>query len=126
MFHLGQAVYRKVQRLGLQEAYNHPTDREIKNAVHMLLALAFVPAEDEVTTFEELKNAVPDEMLPLFEYFDETYVSGRRVVIPSKNGKAGKDGKGGKARNVLQFKRIPLRYPPHKWNQYLATLENQH
>ncbi|KAK3923874.1 RNA polymerase-associated protein RapA [Frankliniella fusca] len=45
-FHLGQSVYRKVQESGLQVAYANPDDREIKNGVHMLLSLAFVPVED--------------------------------------------------------------------------------
>jgi len=29
-FHLGQSMYRKIQREGLQEAYNDPLDRELK------------------------------------------------------------------------------------------------
>jgi len=42
----------------------------------MILALAFVPEADVKNAFEELRDNVP-ENLPVMNYFEENYVSGR-------------------------------------------------
>lgn len=44
LFHLSQSVYRHVQSEGLQKKYAE--DADIRDGVHMLCALAFVPVED--------------------------------------------------------------------------------
>jgi len=51
-FHLGQSVYRKVQSEGLQAQYNDANDRTLKEAVHMMLSLAFVPEEEVAQNFD--------------------------------------------------------------------------
>jgi len=76
-FHLGQSMYRKIQSEGLQEAYNDPLDRELEIHTHMILALAFVPPQDVEKTFDDLRDEVPDDLLPIMDYFEETYVRGR-------------------------------------------------
>ena len=43
-FHLGQSLYRRVQRLGLQGKYE--TNEEFRLRVKMLSSLAFLPQED--------------------------------------------------------------------------------
>ncbi|KAL6953037.1 hypothetical protein U1Q18_051221, partial [Sarracenia purpurea var. burkii] len=45
-FHLGQAVYRRIQDEGLATQYNNEEDRELKTYTHMMLALAYVPVGD--------------------------------------------------------------------------------
>ncbi|XP_052129491.1 uncharacterized protein LOC127750882 [Frankliniella occidentalis] len=63
-FHLGQSSYRKVQHIGLQEQYNDPEDRSIKNAVHSLLALAFLPADRVLDAFDGLERVSPPSHRP--------------------------------------------------------------
>lgn len=106
-FHLGQSVYRRVQKEGLQEAYNNPEDRTLKVKTHMLLALAFVPVPDVPATFRLLKNAWPEaNFKPIMTYFDSTYVNG----IPARGRRAA----------------VAPRYPPHQWNQYESAVNKSH
>ena len=67
-FHLGQAVYHRVQAEGLQEAYNDATD----------LALAYVPVDDVPKVFNLLRDDSPDDLIPVLDYFERTYVIGVR------------------------------------------------
>ena len=69
---------RRVQTEGLQTEYNDPDDRSVKEAVHMLFSLAFVPVDDVVAVYEELYDDIPEEVVPIASYFEETYVRGRR------------------------------------------------
>lgn len=105
-FHLGQSVYRRVQAEGLQEAYNNPDDRSVKEAIHMTLALALVPENDVVAAFEELRDEVPESTLPVMDYFERNYVIGVKA-------------RGRRAR-------APPRYPIPLWNQYEAARTNKH
>ena len=41
-------------------------------------ALAFVPIQHLIEAFETLEEVIPDEMLPLLDYFERTYI-GRRL-----------------------------------------------
>lgn len=106
-FHLGQSCYRKVQRVGLQEQYNDAEDRSIKNAVHSLLGLAFVPADRVVDAFVQLDRVAPQAAGPVFRYFDETYLRGPR-------------GRGARRRAATP------RYAVELWNTYDATLADEH
>ena len=74
-FHLGQAVYRRVQSLGLAEKYG--SDDEFKLRVKKLSALAFLPLEYVVEGFELVEGEFLDEEQELVAYFEATYV-GRR------------------------------------------------
>lgn len=105
-FHLGQSMYRKVQSLGLQEAYNDPQDRSVKEAVHSMLALAFVPVADLVATFLELERTLAAPLKPVARYLDETYIRGPRARGARRRGRP--------------------RYEPHLWNTYESTLRDEH
>lgn len=105
-FHLGQSVYRRVQSEGLQELYNNPQDRALKEATHMLLSLAFVPLDDVVAAFDELYDSLPDDLVPVATYFEENYIVGRRAR--------------GRRRSTA------ARFPPKLWNAYEATIHNSH
>ena len=74
-YHLSQAIYRKVQSIGLQQEYQTNVDLSLK--IRMLAALAFVPVDDIVESFEHLAASMPDETQPITDYFEDTYI-GRR------------------------------------------------
>ena len=84
-FHLKQSMYRKIQQLGLQVAYNDPNDREIKVYVHMTASLAFIPVRDVVRNFQRPKAEAPACLTEFLEYFENTYVGvaarGRRAAM---------------------------------------------
>ncbi|KAK3933198.1 FLYWCH-type zinc finger-containing protein 1 [Frankliniella fusca] len=73
-FHLGQSLWRNVQGAGLQAAYSDPEHRDLKDGVHMLLSLAFVPVEDLPAAFEELRNDLVDDLLDIADTFEKTYI----------------------------------------------------
>ena len=75
-YHLSQAVYRKVQSVGLQNGYQN--DANLSLHIRMLTALAFVPVDDVLDYFEVLTDAMPQEAEPIVDYFEDTYI-GRRV-----------------------------------------------
>ncbi len=87
-FHLGQAIYRKVQEVGLQQRYNDDEDDTIRTYTHMILALAHVPIADVPRMFQVLVDDSPHELDEVLKYFDKTYVRGvpargrRRAVRP--------------------------------------------
>lgn len=105
-FHLGQSVYRQVQNKGLQAQYTNVADARLKIATHMMLALAFVPVERVHEYFRLLSNEIPEDLLPVYEYFQQTYVCGKTAT-----------GRAGRPRHV------PPRYSPALWNQYNAVLQ---
>ena len=98
--------FRKIQSEGLQQEYNDVTDRSVKEFTHMLLSLAYVPAEDVPRVLQILQEEAPENMLPVLDYFEEYYVVG----CPRR----------GRRRT------IPPRYPPTLWNQHTAALTNSH
>lgn len=76
-FHLSQAVWRKVQNLGLTNLYIN--DPEARTYCKLLCALAFIPPNDVTHSFEELEDrleAMPfaNELQPLYSYFEDTYI----------------------------------------------------
>ncbi|XP_076808608.1 uncharacterized protein LOC143451766 [Clavelina lepadiformis] len=74
-FHLGQSLWRKIQENGLQRLYVQ--DDNIRMALKMLLALAFLPVDEVSDAFDELVADYPAEVIPLVNYFEDNYV-GRR------------------------------------------------
>ncbi|KAI6655754.1 hypothetical protein LOD99_1896 [Oopsacas minuta] len=58
--HFCQAVYRKVQILGLSQFYTSEENNKIY--IRKLLALAFIPVELIPQTFQDLKHECPDEL----------------------------------------------------------------
>ena len=78
-FHFSQAIYRKVQAEGLQQHYAADTDFALQ--ARMLAAMAFVPAPDVDAAFAELTRNVPEELLPILDYFEDTYLGAVRRGI---------------------------------------------
>lgn len=121
VFHLGQSVYRHVVSEGLSREYDDPEDRSVKLYTHMLLALAFVPPEDVKDAFRLLREQVnlhQDNLLPVFDFFDATYVNG----TPARAAARGR----GRARQGAVPRRLPPRYSIESWNHYETTLDNRH
>ena len=74
-----EIVCDRLKRLaGLQKAYNNPDNHDTKLYTHMLLVLAYVPAEDVEDAFALLETEILEELQTILTYFKETYVSGRR------------------------------------------------
>ena len=71
-YHLSQNIYRKVQAGGLQERY--ASDEGISQMTRMLAALAFVPTNRVVDTFELLQQQVPPELEPIADYVENNYI----------------------------------------------------
>lgn len=71
-------MYRKIQEIGLVVKYNDSEDETIRLQTHMTAALAFVPIEDVVRVYKLLHDHVVDDLLPIMEYFSETYIVGQR------------------------------------------------
>lgn len=94
-----------MQDEGLQRQYNDPQNREIKIAVHQICAIAFVPVAEMEEHFVHLRSHIPDEVEPVYDYFDHTYVRGRPARVT------------GRGRRPAQPRRLAPRYPPVLWNQ---------
>lgn len=105
-FHLGQSLYRRIQGAGLQEAYNDPDNRQLKLHTHMILALAFVPADDVRAAFKVLREFSLADLDPIFSYFNENYI----------------DGRPGRGRR----RPVPPRYAIPVWNQFDAARTGAH
>lgn len=101
-FHLSQNVYRQIQQHGLQTQYNDATDRTLRNFSHMMVALAFVALDKVEENFLKLKDEMPADFLPVYEYFGSNYVRGKAARGRSR--------------------RVPPRYAPSLWNQYDSVL----
>lgn len=103
LFHLGQAIYRKVKKHGLTKRYHE--DSEFRTAVRMLVALAFLPVAEVTPYFLHLRRTIGDN--PLVDYFDHTYVRGKLLRI-----------------NRGVEVRAPPRFPIENWNVH-DRLENE-
>ena len=76
-FHLGQSIYRRIQGAGLQQQYNDPDDRTLKDYAHRLLALAFVPMPDVPAAFNALYRECPPELHGIYDNFNEYHIAGK-------------------------------------------------
>ena len=78
-FHFTQAVWRKVQHLGLVTAYNNTNTPEISEFVQFM-ALAYIPEARIETEFEACINILAPEHLNILRdfinYFRDTWVRG--------------------------------------------------
>jgi len=79
LFHLNQNVYKRIQAEGLQEQYNDEEDRDLKIGAQMLCGLAFVPPAEVPRLFDLVRDEVPDDLLPVADYFETAYVRGVRA-----------------------------------------------
>jgi hypothetical protein len=82
-FHLCQSVYRAVGRFGLKTDYSD--DPLLAQQIRALPALALLPADEVIDTFEELKQQFPDKGKPVLQFFEETYIGEKnRASRPRK------------------------------------------
>ncbi|XP_057321233.1 uncharacterized protein LOC130665011 [Microplitis mediator] len=77
LFHFCNAVWKKIQSLGLQSKYSD--DSKYAPELKKLMALAFVPEEDVVKAYEKLIASKffvehTDELESLLNYFEKTWV----------------------------------------------------
>lgn len=73
-FHLGQSIWRQVQKHGLATLYGSSKAFELQ--VKTLWALAFLPADEIVAAFAQIKGDFPSEADGLVCWFEATYVCG--------------------------------------------------
>ena len=74
-FHLGQSIWRSLQNHGLRNLYIE--DPDVRTYTRMLIALAFLPVGEVGEAFEDLVEDIPEALIPLSDYFEDTYI-GRR------------------------------------------------
>ena len=79
-----QNKFRKIQREGLQVAYNDENDGTIKNTAQKLCSLAFVPEKDVVHTFELLLDEIPEDFSSA-DYFDTSFYNNYNYLIYNYN-----------------------------------------
>ncbi|KAJ8682155.1 hypothetical protein QAD02_017947 [Eretmocerus hayati] len=81
-FHFSQALYRKIQSLGLQEEYC-TRESTIRERVQMIMGLAYVPVDDVVAVFQIVKANAPPQLELFCKYVEETHVgrSGGRGLL---------------------------------------------
>lgn len=106
-FHLKQSAYRKVQQLGLVRAYQDRNDSSVRDFIHMMCSLAYVPVNDVARAFRILKEKAPEnpQIEEFVDYFGRTYVIG----VPAQG----------------RRQAVAPRYHPLLWNVYLAALEGK-
>lgn len=102
-YHLAQSIWRKVQNLDVQALYER--DSEFRLFYGQIDALAFLPLDEVNDGEQHLRELVPEEVEPLLEYFENTYVTGQ--LRPRRG-----DGL------RLSFRRVPLMFEPAKWNMH--------
>ena len=76
-FHLSQAIWRKIQSIGLTNSYVNDANSQLY--CKLLAALAFLPPDEITQAFEELLDTLEDlqmeqEMEELYCYFEDTYI----------------------------------------------------
>ena len=71
-FHFSQAIFTKMQSLGLQVRYRDDEDFAYK--VRMLAVLAFVPEPDVINAFEAVSEDFPLDAQEVIDYFEDTYI----------------------------------------------------
>ena len=76
LFHLGQAIQRRIAEEGLKKYYND--NPFVRKHIKELMALSFVPIECIKPLFEELYNRArfPDRLKPIYDYFSRNYIEG--------------------------------------------------
>ena len=80
-FHWNQALWRKVQELGLQTAYMR--DRATNGYIRRLMAIPFLPHETIAATFDNLKpEAITEPLQQLVSYIEENWI--RSTIWPPK------------------------------------------
>lgn len=97
-FHLGQAVIRKVNDLGLKTTYS--SNSEFALHTRMLYGMAYLPTAEVPAALEVIRLSMPPAGQPVIEYFDRTYVNGPVLRTMTSN---------------ERVHRAPM-FPPSMWN----------
>lgn len=105
-FHFAQCVWRKIQTFPDVRA-RYVSEPDFSRSVRQLLALAFVPSDNVIDSFEKLMDTSfflenEDILRPLVNYFEDTWI-GR----PNRRGERGRP-----------------RFSIEHWNHYAATGED--
>ncbi|KAL4104014.1 hypothetical protein QTP88_019327 [Uroleucon formosanum] len=82
-FHLSQFFLKKVEELHLLSKYNNKANFCV--AIKTIIALAFIPLYDLDFAANELADELPDELIPLFEWFEEFYIVNNEDTIAVNN-----------------------------------------
>lgn len=76
LFHFGQAIWRRLNELGLSNKYKN--DIEFKEAIKMIIYLAFVPVEDVVKIYIMIKSMQvykgDYKIQELVKYFERNFI----------------------------------------------------
>ena len=104
-FHLVENSKEKVTELCLSKRYN--TEPNFALAARMIPALAFVPPEHIDLALTELAPELPEELMPVLNYFEDNHI-GRLRMTPSG-----------------EVSRRPARFPISTWNVYKRTLDGE-
>ena len=99
-FRFSQAIFKKIQSLGLQ--VRDKDDEDFAHKVRMLAALAFVPEADVIDAFEAVSEDFPLDAQAVIDYFEDTYIGRLRP--------------GG-------HRRAPL-FDMELWNMYNQTIDD--
>ncbi|CAF5024853.1 unnamed protein product [Rotaria magnacalcarata] len=87
-FHFTQAIYRRIQSLGLITSYSQ--DSDIRICCRKLMALALLPIDQIETSFYNLRTkssaAVKQELHQLFLYFDHQWIANVPMKMWSVHG----------------------------------------
>ena len=85
-YHLTSNLWKRIQRVGLQERYNN--DANFANTLRMIAALAFVPPQDEINYFEQLSGHIRieygDDCDEVLQYMEDNYIVRLRVNAPRR------------------------------------------
>jgi hypothetical protein len=75
-YHLTKNFRKKMGDLGMITNYNNNANYSVM--VKMIISLAFVPIEDLDLATDLLADELPDEIIPLLEWFEEYYI-GKKI-----------------------------------------------
>lgn len=101
LFHLGQNVWRQIQKSGFASRYGN--DSKFSLQLRHIVALAYLTPEEIPDAFILLKEKVlPEEAEPIIEWFETYYVQGRKKS----------QSKGTK----LCISQTPSLFPPQLWS----------
>ncbi|KAB0802861.1 hypothetical protein PPYR_05047 [Photinus pyralis] len=101
-YHLTHNVKKKICELGLIQNYNNDANFSLR--AKMVPALAFVPINDLENALDAISEALPDDLQPLVDWFEDNYI-GRR--------------------NRRGLGRRPALFGPETWNLHQRVLDGE-
>ena len=82
LFHWNQALFRKIQDVGLQKAFH--TNRVVNSYCKLVMVLPFLPAEWIEPVFQQLKRAAPSTSLNgLLRYIERQWINSTTFPVAS-------------------------------------------